>query len=94
MLNIEKKVKLELIPDPDMYIFFEKLTRERVSYISNRYSKGTSKANKYTSNNSKGCVLEVDLEYLKFIRELHNDYALAPDKIEIQREILSDQTTN
>ena len=94
MLNIEKKVKFELIPDPDMYIFFEKLTRERISYVSNRYSKGTSKANKYTSNSSKGCVLEVDLEYLKFVRELHNDYALAPDKIEIQREILSDQTTN
>ena len=45
--------------------------------------------NKYTSNSSKGCVLEVDLEYPKELRELH-DYPLAPDKIEIKRKILSD----
>ena len=44
---------------------------------------------KYTSNNSTGCVLEVDLEYPKELRELHNDYPLAPDKIEIEREMFS-----
>ena len=37
--------------------------------------------NKYTSNSSKGCVLEVDLEYPKESRELHNDYRLAPHNI-------------
>ena len=37
--------------------------------------------NKYTSNSSKGCVLEVDLKYPKELRELHNDYPLAPDKM-------------
>ena len=36
--------------------------------------------NRYASNSSKGCVLEVDLEYPKELRELHNDYPLAPDK--------------
>ena len=46
--------------------------------------------NKCTSNNSKGCVLEVDLEYPKELRELHNDYPLALDKIEIKREMLSE----
>ena len=46
--------------------------------------------NKYTSNSSKKCVLKVDLEYPKEIRELHNDYPLAPDKIEIKREMLSE----
>ena len=46
--------------------------------------------NKYTSNNSKECVPEVDLEYLKELRELHNDYPLAPDKKEIERVIFSD----
>ena len=44
--------------------------------------------NKYTSNSSKGCVLEVDLEYPKELLELHNDYPLTPDKIEIKREML------
>ena len=33
-------IELELIPDPDMYIFFEKGTRCGISYISNN-----SKAN-------------------------------------------------
>ena len=44
--------------------------------------------NKYTSNGSKGCVLEVDLEYPKELRTLHSDYPVAPDKI--KREIMSE----
>ena len=48
-----------------------------------------SDLNKYTSNSSKGCVLEFDLEYSKELRELHNNYSLTPDKIEIKREMLS-----
>ena len=35
---------------------------------------------------SKGCLLEVDLEYPKELPELHNNYPLAPDKIEIRKE--------
>ena len=46
--------------------------------------------NKYTSNTSKGCFLEVDLECPKELRELHNDYPLAPNKIEIKREMQSE----
>ena len=46
--------------------------------------------NKYTSKSSKECVLEVDLEYPNEFDKLHNDYSLAPDKIEIKREILSE----
>ena len=45
--------------------------------------------NKYTNNASKGCVLEADLEYPKELCELHSDYLLVPDKIEIKRELLS-----
>ena len=44
--------------------------------------------NKYTSNSSKGCVLEINLEYPKELQELHSDYPSAPDKIEIKREML------
>ena len=127
------KIKLELISDPGMYIFFRKGTRVKISYISNRYSKANNRylkyydpkqeskhiiyldandlygyamskflpssgfkwidpkefhLNKYTSNSLKGCALEVDLEYSKKLHELHNDYPLAPDKIEIKREML------
>ena len=46
--------------------------------------------NKYTSSSLKGCVLEVDLEYLKELHKLHNDYPLAPDKTAIKNEILSE----
>ena len=37
------KVELELIPDADLNIFFEKDARGGVSYISNRYSKAKNK---------------------------------------------------
>ena len=38
MLNMAK-VELELIPDPDINILFEKDATGRIYYISNRYSK-------------------------------------------------------
>ena len=50
--------------------------------------------NKYTRSSSKVCVLKVNLEYQKELRELHNDYHLTPDKKEIKREILSDYQLN
>ena len=50
--------------------------------------------NKYTNNSSKGCVLEIDLEYPKELHELHSDYPLVPDEIEIKREMLSEYQLN
>ena len=41
--------------------------------------------NKYNSNSSKGCVLNVNLEYPKELSELHNNCPLASDKIEIKK---------
>ena len=37
------KVKIELIPDPDIDIFFKKGIRGWASYISNRYRKANNK---------------------------------------------------
>ena len=133
MFNMAK-VDLELIPDPDMLIFFEKVMIGNISYIYNRYSEANNKClkgfnqtqeskltidldannvcgyamskflptsrfkwitrkefdlNKYTSNSSKGCVLQVDIEYQKDLRELHSNCPLALDKIEIKKEMLS-----
>ena len=45
---------------------------------------------KYISNSSKGCVLQVGLEYPEELKELDNDHPLAPDKLEIKRKMLSD----
>ena len=39
----QKNIELEIIPDPDIYIFFEKGTKGGVSYVSNRYSKASNK---------------------------------------------------
>ena len=45
--------------------------------------------NKYTSNSSKDSLLEVDPEYPKELRESHNDYFAALDKIEMKIEMMS-----
>ena len=37
------KIELELIPEPGMYIFFEKGASGGIFYISNRYSKASNK---------------------------------------------------
>ena len=38
---------------------------------------------KYKENGKKGLILEVDLEYLQELHNLHNDYPVAPEKINI-----------
>ena len=43
---------------------------------------------------SQSCVLKVDIEYPKELQELNTDYPLAPNKIELKREILSDYQLN
>ena len=45
MLNI-RKVELELITDPDMYVLFKKGMRGGISYNSNKYSKANNKYSK------------------------------------------------
>ena len=41
------------------------------------------------NNSSTGYVLEVDLEYSKELHYIHNDYPLVPEKINIEKEWLS-----
>ena len=44
----------------------------------------------YDENSAKGLILEVDLEYPPELHQLHNDYPLAPEKIVVREEMLSD----
>ena len=42
------------------------------------------------SNRSTGSILEVDLEYRQELHDIHSDYPLKPEKINIPKEWLSD----
>ena len=45
---------------------------------------------KYDKESKKGLILEVDLEYPKELHDLHNDYPLAPEKVKVTENMLSD----
>ena len=45
--------------------------------------------NSISENSSNGYILEVDLEYPNELHQLHNDYPLASEKLEISNDMLS-----
>ena len=45
---------------------------------------------KFKEDSEKGLILEVDLEYPKELHNHHNDYPLAPEKIKVTKDMLSD----
>ena len=44
----------------------------------------------HPKDSDKGCILEVDLEYLQELHESHNTYPLAPERLVVQKEWISD----
>ena len=49
----------------------------------------SSECNFIKENSSDGYILDVDLEYPDELGELHNEYPLAPEKLEISHNMLS-----
>ena len=49
---------------------------------------------KYNENSKKGLILEVDLEYPKELHDLHNDYPLAPEKVKVTENMVSEYAKN
>ena len=45
---------------------------------------------KYKEDSNDGLILEVDLEYPKDLHALHNDYPLAPEKVKVSKDMLSE----
>ena len=86
-------VKLEKIVDIGMYLFIEKGLRGGISYIAKRYAKANNNGfdvNSVSEKSPIGYILEVDLQYPDELHVLHNDYPLAPEKLAISYEMLSD----
>ena len=50
--------------------------------------------NSISEKSSTGCILDVDLDYPNELRYLHNDYPLAPEKLAILYDMLSDYCKN
>ena len=49
---------------------------------------------KYTEDSNKGLILEVDLAYPEELHDLHNDYPLAPEKVKVGENMLSQYCKN
>ena len=45
---------------------------------------------KYKKDGEKGLILEVDLEYPRELHDMHNDYPVAPEKVKVTKNMLSD----
>ena len=56
--------------------------------IKIKFCLNTNECNFIEENSSDGYILEVDIEYLDELHELHNDYRLAPGKPEISDNML------
>ena len=44
----------------------------------------------YSETDEKGLIFEVDLEYPEELHDLHNNYPLAPEKIKVTKDMISD----
>ena len=63
------KIKLELIPDLDMHIFFEKDAKSRIFYISNRYSKPSNKYLNLVIQNKNQIIIYTKIQIIYMVMQ-------------------------
>ena len=87
--------------NPKKYIFYLDMNNlyghpmsQYLPYADFKWVKNIDKIKQKLMNikrkSSTGYILEVDLEYQQELHDIHNDYPLAPEKINIPKEWLSD----
>ena len=92
IVNIMIKKNLKLYLDNNNlygYAMSQYLPYADFKWVKNIY-KIKQKLMNIKSNSSTGYILEVDFEYPQELHDIHNDYPLAPEKINIPKEWLSD----
>ena len=94
MLNYDNKKPKTYITYLDMNNLYGHPMSNYLQYANFKWVKNINqieqKTMKLKSNSSTGYMLEVDLEYPKNLHYEHSDYPLAPQKINRQKEWLSD----
>ena len=61
----------------------------RCKLFLSKYLVGLIQKNNYSDDNLIGCLLEYDIDYPGELYDLHNDYSLAAEKIEVTKEMMS-----
>ena len=80
------------IPYLDMNNLYGWAMSRYLSYSGFKWLKSVDNfdVNSVSENSLLGYILEVDLEYPDELHALHNDYPLAPEKLAISYDMLSD----
>ena len=92
--DYDNKKPKTYITYPDKNNLYGHAMSQYLPYANFKWVKNINKIEqklmKIKSNSSTEYILEVDLEYARNLHYEHNDYPLAPEKINRQKEWLSD----
>ena len=91
----KRKTPLELLTDINMLLKIERGIRGGISMISTRYCEANnSQVENYNLQIPNSYILyldanKIDLEYHSHLHDLHNEYAISPEKLRVTEKILS-----
>ena len=92
MKNYDPPKQSIYISYPDMNNFYAWAMSDYLPFCRFKLLKNVDKfdVNSISKNNPVGYILQVDLKYPDEVHVLHNDYPLAPEKLAISYDMLSD----